>query len=507
MSTVAMTLNGYDFPTGVPLLSIQENHNRTGSGKFFSRTVRATLSGHLLGFANECPTSLSKILVLEEDMRERIQSCTGCPVFEIYCDEELILTQAPRVLDITIDQSSDNWTMTAPYRIQLEWEEAPSGEPDCDTCLRQISENWSIEQLDPFQYSITFDSGCDTQTAEYYRISHSLSAAASDCCYSGTEHSGWLIAKDWVTAHASGGVDENALIQLSGLNEKFTQYMEFYEHIRSYNYSPLDGAFGLEESWVAVAGLSGGFFQEEFEISERFDRQSRFREFTVSGSIKGLEKKDPNTYNIISTRIANAESRWSVIEESGLANRLSCYFDLECPVNPLPVSYTIGKNPAAGTINFTYTYDERPAVLFSGAQYETINVSDSRSAYNIAAVPILGRMAGPLLIDTKTTNQRQKTVSISAVFPKPELSGCAYPTGYCDKLDFMEDDLMQGEVAVNQFLCCMENRLRSQYDKVYRINDNPQYDIIGGSYQRDVTWTYQKCAIPELDICSGTGYE
>ena len=502
--SVSMTLNNYDFPSGVPVLRIQETHNRTGAGKLFSRTARGTLTGHLLAFNGDCPASFSKVVTLEEELREQIVSCSGCPIFEVYCEEELVISTHARVLNVSIDTSSDNWVLTAPYTIELEWDIPPSGEPDCDSCLRQISENWSIEQLDPRQYHVTFESGCDNQSAEYYKITHSLSAQANNCCINDTEESGWLIAKDWVIAHASGGVDEYALIEFSGLNEKLTQSMEFYEHIRSYNYSPLDGSFGLEESWVAIAGFSGGYFQEEFEITEKFERQNRFREFVVSGSIKGLEQRN-SAYNVTATRIENAEARWSQIDASGLSERLGCYFDLICPVNPFPVSYTISKNPPQGTINFSYTFDERPTVMFSGAQYETVNITDTRAAYTISSNPILGRKAGPLLVNSNMGNLRQKSVSFSAIYPNP--SGCVYPTGICEKMDFMEDDILAGEDVLNNFLCCMETRLHDQYDLVYKINDSVQYDPIGGSYQRDVAWNYQKCAIPILEACSGTGFE
>lgn len=503
--TVLMTLNNYDFPKGVPVLAIQESHNRTSAGQFFSRTTRGTLTGHLLGFAGDCPTSLSRIVDLQNEMRSAIVSCSGCPVFEIYCDDDLVLSANARVLDVQIDTSSDNWTMTAPYTISLEWDNPESSGIPCDTCLRNISENWGIEQIPPFQHGVSFESGCDVQTFEMYKVTHSLSASATDCCFSGIPQSGWVIAKDWVEDHAASGMDTYALINFSGLNEKFLAVNEIYEHIRSYNYSPTDGSFSLEENWVVAFGFSGIPYREEFEVSEKFERQNRFREFTVSGSIVGYEKRDPLTYNVVSTRLQNAEDRWAIINQSGVSNRLSCYFDLVCPVNPIPVSYSIGKNPANGSINFTYTFDERPAVMFSGAQYENISITDNRSSYNIVPVPVLGRMAGPLLLNSNTTNQRQKSVSVSVIYPSP--SGCVYPSGICERINFMEDDLLSGEPVLNSFLCCMETRLNSQYDLVYKVNDTVQYDPIGGSYQRDVSWTYQKCAIPILDICVGTGYE
>jgi len=493
-----MTLGAYSFDP-VPTISIADTVSRTESGKPFNILSSMTLNGRLLGGPNtSCGTgSLNEVIKQQQTLREAID-CSGCIPFQITCGTGVLVSENVRVRSLNINESSDNWVLTAPYTIELEYNTVSGSDPNCLPCIRSINDNWSIQPQD--QRGWISESGCDNSNFRYYNISRNLSAAGYDCCINGNVKPGYLSAKEWVVSRLTGAYPDllSDVVDIGSIGD-FT----LCDHNRIISSSVENGTYDLQETWVAVISGTESGCLHDFTVEERFDSRLRYNTYTISGNITGFEKRDSN-FNLISTKLTSALQCWQIIEPD-LASDIGCHYAHDCNLNSIPISYSVSKRPGAGTVSYSYTFDERPVLLVSGVISESINIQDTKPSSVIARTPVIGRLAGPVLYDTNTTSERTRNVSINVIVPKP--TGCFAGTALCDRFNNIQGGVLDIETPVEQVLCCVESQLQATYDKVFKINDTCNYDPVLGSYQRNTSWIYQKCEDPVIYICSGIPQE
>ncbi|MHA2388026.1 MAG: hypothetical protein ACXACW_04810, partial [Candidatus Hodarchaeales archaeon] len=95
------------------------------------------------------------------------------------------------------------------------------------------------------------------------------------------------------------------------------------------------------------------------------------------------------------------------------------------PLNNNPLSTSFGYNNTAGTIIYSYSYDNRPYNCVSNARLENITFSENNPQDVFASLTVLGRAAGPLLQDIGTVGQRTREISIEAVLPVWDSGRCS----------------------------------------------------------------------------------
>jgi hypothetical protein len=205
------------------------------------------------------------------------------------------------------------------------------------------------------------------------------------------------------------------------------------------------------------------------------------RTVTLNGTVKGLELFNSGNYNNSSldnlsnnikltsngsTKFDNAISGYSSVKNllygraqtfmvSGSAATATFYGGLgsvvagqfanrtESPLNPIPVSATEGFNPAEGSITYSWSFNNRPMNIISGAISETLTVDDTFPTQVVGSIYVLGRRLGPVLQDIGTVTSYSRSVTMEVVFPKPSsLRNITFPgdayrsiTGIIDSLD------------------------------------------------------------------------
>lgn len=494
--SVDMTLGGYIFDP-VPVMSISDEILRTEGGIAFGKATRITLNGQLLSFGEGagCAPTFGQIIEKQQELRDSI-TCSGCYPFLITCQpaggpQTTIISTDVRVRNVNINESDDNWVLTAPYTIELEYN--ISSGTGCYDCLTSIGDDWSLEPLETKGY--VGINGCDYSSVRFYRVSRTLSAAGVECCFENVIKPGWETAKEWVISQLSGSPPDiqDGVIDIPNIASLVTG-----DHVRIIRSNVTNGTYELEESWTAILSGAPSGCTHEFTIEEQSSIASRYNTYIINGTIIGMESRQPD-YTLISTKLQSAEACWSQIYPD-LTGEIGCHYDIVgCPLNAVPKSSSVGKNPLAGTITYNYEYDQRPISLFSGALSESIQINDNLPALIIGETPILGRTAGPYLYSTNTTTSTRKSVSISVVLPQDPTCGSGVTD--CDRFSGMDAYVQTYEPNVNNILCCIETQLNNQYDKVYKTDDRRSYDPIAGTYQRDMAWIYQKCETPILDAC------
>ena len=158
-------------------------------------------------------------------------------------------------------------------------------------------------------------------------------------------------------------------------------------------------------------------------------------------------------------------------------------------LNPIAVNGTSTHSPRDSKIDYSFTFDSRPLSLIKGAFNESIDVSDSHPVRNYSMQEVFLR--NPILQDRGTYSLPTRTATYSATFFPEEVSRSA--AAYINNTT-----LSRIYTALDQF---NPNRMNAQnagnygngrYYIISRITkEEEQYDPIGGTFNKSVTWSYE----------------
>jgi hypothetical protein len=237
-------------------------------------------------------------------------------------------------------------------------------------------------------------------------------------------------------------------------------YYGGFNHTLAETVDEIGGGYSVSETWL----VSSGSALEEFSVSSRNSLENGRTEVTIEGSIVGLEVRE-NGFQTTTTKYTNALNRFNSIEPLLLV-RASGY--AQTYMNAIPTSKLIGRNPVQGTINYTLTYDNRPAPLIANSKSESILITDNNPVDVFASIFVLGKQNGPVLQDLNSQTASQRSVSIEVVMDTAgSQSLLANQPNYDDILNAVQPG-----------------------GTVYFTENVSNWDPIQGRGSRRVTWTY-----------------
>lgn len=328
-----------------------------------------------------------------------IQSADGSPPLK--CNPKIVSVEFPN--DLWFNRFSYNITLTCDQMFPLDNEEE-------DDFISDASESWSIE---PQEEREEIEEGGEHHYDLTYRITHSLSAQGKRIfdetgqLFSGKEP--WQWGRDWARSRAGF----NNSIIYSGLT-KIPQHYIGYNYVKSEVIDELQGQYSFTENWV----LTSGFALEQYDLSLSKGVNTGIKSVTIQGSINGLETYSGFENTRPTTKISSAIDKFNKVSgENLLYIRCQNFLNDFSPglLNSIPTQETIGKNPHAGTINYTFEYDNRPSGLIPGVISEVINVNYIKQNQQFASVFVLGRKFGPVLQDLGTSEVQQKNLTIEFI--------------------------------------------------------------------------------------------
>lgn len=271
--------------------------------------------------------------------------------------------------------------------------------------IQSATNDWVLEPTD--------------ELGRVWKLSHNVSAVGKrfyDTNGSLTKPA-WQNARDYVLGAVGLGLDSSRLLSSGVVNG---DGLTAYNYLRSEHTNELAGSHAVSENWLAfdltnqpdsvnttVPAI------EDFTVSTRISAQEgNLTRVTVEGTIRGLEQRDNTTHALIKSRFANAQAKWAAIHPylymraTGLAGAL---------LNQQYLDFTSGQNEINGTINYQVTYDNRANNLVPGALTETITTTVEGASDVFAALPVPGRLLGPVLQSLNTVTANSITVNIEAV--------------------------------------------------------------------------------------------
>lgn len=364
-SCVEITFAGSGFKKdlklgAVPLVSITRDYIKDGAGSFIGVNNRVNLTGKVYQSGSSMMMT-DGLLEKEKNLRNLFGKAAGD--FYIYASGVPLLSGInAKILSYEVDKTSDNWTRSLDYVVNLEFYEATDSR---QYRVSKAEESWSVEPIEDYLY---------TNASEYsyinypqFRITRKLSAAGvpgsgfishfdkkrkNDTEYNFINTAqyasgdAYIEAKKWVQDRLdlpfnhTTNVDSQYTTLLSNTTTTSQFYPSYnnglflFNHNRSVNYSITDGTFEVNDSWTAIPNSRK--YTEEFTIETSTDNKN-IRTTKIQGTVKGLHisptslvKDSPigtvdNSGNIsisqyavpgeaygefLSTRYANANSGW-----------------------------------------------------------------------------------------------------------------------------------------------------------------------------------------------------
>jgi len=404
-----------------PFASIQKEYQRVGQdviGKVFRITLTGTLIAHMgspdstrilwdqagypadedivhdsrLGAILRKQEALRSLFSIQNQLLE-LQPLDGSDSMRCY----------PNILDINFSEGI--WVDRCDYTITLEASEMyPIQEDNFEAYIQDASETWQIE---------TDETPEGLNLPRTYRVSHTVSAVGKRVYDgNGLVSQPYEQARNYVLSRL--GFDQTIALS-SGVNN-LPSYYSGYNHIRSQEIDKVNGGFSVTENWIMTSGTA----LENFNIEMNTDVQNPYPVVSIQGDITGLEQRDSNLQLTVS-KYTNALTKFT--EASGLAySRAKTYSGINT-LNILPLQASIGRNPIAGTINYSYEFDTRPSNIVPNCKSEIITLTDGLVGQAFASIFILGRRKGPILQDLKTKPARNRQLSVELVMPPATFAG------------------------------------------------------------------------------------
>lgn len=505
---ISMTYGSYSF-TPVPLISIRRAHQQRGNrdnsiGYVFNLTLNGTLT----------PLPASAGLVNTDNLANLLRQAfdKDGKLLEIICDSTTIMQVYPSIVNISLNESNNNWVNTIPYTIELEYAADDLAEhPEAPAYIEDYSEQWTLEFIQEAKY-FTWDlSGVSNQVSgqDYAavdgnnpfeaRVNRVITAkgkqtwAGPPPALQGSSTSAVDNALSWINTNISLAYDpDHAHAVANFTNLSNSAGYDTLDHMRTHTIDETSGTVTFNESWVILGqnsgvGASARKATEDFTVNIRRNIEDGKVSVSVDGQIQGREVR---SYGSALTPVdsggqayTNADAMWTVVQDRVFPRaQLIFQQDFSTILNPNPVNKVVGHQPSKGVITYSYEFNDRPCAFITGSLSENFSIVDTHPTDVFAKLTVLGRTQGPILQQISTVTEAVRQVSIEAVMPQP--TGCSSITDL---------DLNKPSVNVSNLLCQFEQQLTGTYDQVFKSADSESWNPQTGRYSRSVAWTYSSC--------------
>lgn len=378
------------------------------------------------------------------------------------------------ICDYTIEMESDRLICGIPGLSPYE-DATASGDPISadrftgmdiprDYYVQNVNETWGID--------------FDSEVYGLFRVQHNVSAVGKRTFDTSSDplninKEAWENAKDWVEDQ----LGYNPLFAMSGSINIPSGAYNAYNHVRVQNTNIFGGEYSVNETWV----LSTGNFYENFTIETRRGIADGLTQINMQGVINGLDTNIIGTGNfpLQNNKYSNASGAWEGIIKPSLFTRAQNYTGLTLNIQPL--TEVVGRNPNAGTINYSYEYNNRPSMCLGsgiGILSENIVVTDDNQygeIDEIASILVLNREEGPVLQSLGTTREKKRQVSIEAVV---QLSGATCISNLVAPSSLVTN----AELVIASF---------TPGGGGYVTGSNKSWSPTSGRFSRTYEWTYE----------------
>ena len=408
-------------------------------------------------------------------------------------------------------ERGENWTDRCEYTITLITDRIlSSGHPLCPTgedaddelsglknlpkdedgdeiYLEEATEDWSIEPQ---------EEGSDENSPYTFIVNHNVNAKGKRV-YDGSgdvTSEAWQEAEKWVKTKIMNGTtqsttsdQETAMIRATtGLNLG-TGY-DAYNRIRTENVNEMDGSYSITETFL----LSNDNTIETYDVGVRTSIQTGLSTLSINGSIRGLDDnvRDVDIYNKTDTpneKYTNALAKYDSINQLSRAQTVATLIGVT--LNPTAISTSVTHDKTGGSINYSSEFNNRPTTCIAGAKSEIINVQFSGGEDVFAIIPVIGRIAGPVMQNMNTIQQKKVSISVEAIMAVPVYSGgCTeVKAAICGS---KPDTASLMAALQTQAISCHP---AGSATSTFKESDSESWNVHNGRYTRNITYVLKTC--------------
>lgn len=494
MANITMTYGDYNFRP-VPIINIAKSTQKQNDNAQFGTVYDFSLNGTLTAI----PTGgLYNVLNLQNQLLSGVRD-EGRP-FVVSCDGTILISGYPRITQQPqFSESSNNWVYSSPYSMSLQFDNElvydPANTGLAPPYVADITENWTIEQIEDSSYfSISLGSGINDVNPYQFRLTHNVSAVGK-AHYVGDQQlqkQAWQQARDAVVPLL--GYNNSFLVN-SGVINLNTSGFNAFNHIRTAQTDIKGGSYSVDESWFILnTGQNSGYKAiEDYTVDINTDNENgNVTNITIQGTVQGLEEREygvnPGDYTISSSKYTNASGLFFNVVNNRLYSRAAIFVNgvADRPLNITPLVKTISHSPNRGSISYSYSNNDRPALCISGAVFENFTVSDTYPNDIYAALTILGRSSGPVLQSLSTSGIRNRDLSFE-VRLKP-VTGC--PSSANNVAILMASS---PKAQVDTIITAFKQDLMNNYSQVFLNQDTESWNWKQGQYSRNISWSMGYC--------------
>ena len=178
--------------------------------------------------------------------------------------------------------------------------------------------------------------------------------------------------------------------------------------------------------------------------------------------------------------------------------------------HPKPLTRSVARNFSAGTISYTYNFDDRPPNLIPGSISESIQVNDTYPGEIFSVTPVIGR-SQPVLQYLNSRSEYKRSLSINVTMGKP--TGYAWGTEPGANVDISgritgnHDNILKSLMLHQKPSISNSFELNYIYQAANPVND-PYFTVVGGkcfhsapteswdaktrNYTYNIEWTYER---------------
>ena len=524
-----------------PLFTIGKEYIKTPSQMGLGTRYTLTLEGQIIPASGTIPggdakAGLTQVFSGVDELSRAFDN--DFKLLELYCDDGSphIISGYPRITEFSVNNASDNYVVRADYSITLDLPSltgagfdpvgpAASGAGGCGvddmdlsgSGIINYSDDFTVEFLDERVMDTPFVLNTDTAHGGHsmvlsgggpsiFSIQRTItaqgdslaSADAAGACHPYTQP--WQRAREFVENQL--GINNGYPVEIEALSglmcppSNGPSPYEVVNNFRNISVNKTDGTVTANQTFLALTG--GGIpAYEDFQVSTAQNLADPFITITIDGTVNGLSKIDysgcPATGE---PKFNNAIAYWANNISGTIYGRSQAVLDVvlkdtfsghvnNAYVNYMPLSKTIGYNPIAGTVTYSYTYDNRPQNCYHHAITEEITFTENEPQDVFASLTILGRAAGPLFQTIGTIGARTRELSVNAVLPM--VTNCSI-TGVDGKGGFygapdVYDQLVLDYAAI----------LAWNYPQVFVTASSKTWEPKTGRFSLNQSWTVGTC--------------
>jgi|LULM01.1.fsa_nt_gb hypothetical protein len=432
-----------------PLFTVNKTVIKTPSNTGLSSKYVLVLNGHILPTDIDLSDNKGGLTTVWDDtyaLRDAFKK--DFELLLLQCDDtDSIISGYPKVVSIDINNASDNYVRRADYTINLEMASLSGTSGDCvglengigdlsAARLVSLSDETSIEFLDERVANASPDPVWGETFPTVFRITRNVSAqgdslpASPDVAGEENYIHPWQRARDYVSG---------VLTDESEFTDYFSGTMcmdgqDIRNSFRTISVNKADGSCNGSQTFVVLPTSNSGTI-EDFEATvEQSLSDSPYTTVTINGTIRGFDDISnsgcPTSAKDGEDKFKVAKTKWDHTHNglySRAVNAVTNSHLAHKSIRPhpyllhlVPLGASVGYNPIAGTVSYSYAYNDRLDFVDTNAISETITINYNHRPDLYASITILGRGdKGPLLQNLNTTGPETESVSVDVLY-KPE---------------------------------------------------------------------------------------